>query len=733
MNQTNQNNTGQDANAGQQANMTGIGMIPDSLFEVLWRNRWIVLLCIVLAVAAGFIYVLHATPIFESTSQVYVEQSGPRIIDDVQGYMTQSKNYLYTQAELLRSTPILSDALDQPGVRRMASFEGIDNPVGYLKKTLNVSVGKKDDIISVTFESPYPAEAAQLINSVVDSYITYNASRKKTSAGEVLKILQAQKEKAFGELTTKRQTLMDFQKTNPAITFETSRGNIVLERLARLSEALTTAELATVQAKSDYESMKDYMEDPASLRQFIEARRSANMYGGYNSGGQVQQLQYQLDELNLQLEETLKNTKLTSDHPTVTNLQRKIDLIKKRIETIDTDYAKAMLAVAEQDMKATEENEKQIRDYFEQQRTDALDLSEKHTQYAILQSDITRSENLCDILDDRIKEINVTEDTGALNISILEVAAPADKPSKPQKARILAMALVLGMMLGGGVSLVRDWMDHRLRSADEISAILGVPVLGTVPRITKAKAISDKGMLVHKKTTSPTAEAYRTIRTAVFFGVPDGKAQTMVITSPAPGDGKSTLASNLAIAMAQADQRTIILDADLRKSVQHAIFSKAVQPGITTILSGQASLTDCVQATGVPNLDILPAGPEVANPSEMLNSNAFKALMAQLTQKYDRIIIDSPPVMPVTDSRILAAFCDVTLLVLRAEKSTRKGSQQARDGLLSVGANLLGAVVNDVAKGKGRYGYYSGYGGGYGGYGYYGRKQPSKPTIAVSS
>ena len=707
-------------------------MMPtDSLFEVIWRSRWIVLLCVVGAIAAGFIYVLHATPIFESSSQIYVEQSGPRIIDDVQGVMTQSKNYLYTQAELLRSTPILSEAMNQPGIRQMATFAEVSNPTGYLKKTLNVSVGKKDDIISVAFESPYPAEAAQLVNAIVDSYITYHSARKKTTAGEVLKILQVQKEKAFGELTTKRDALIQFQQENPALTFETRQGNIILERLARLSEALTDAELTTVEARSYYESIKAYMDDPAGLRQYIDAKRSSNM--GYSGLTEIQRLTLQLDELTLQKEETLKNTKLTEDHPSVASIQRKIDIIQKRIETFDTEYAQALLAVAQQNLTTAEENEKQVQDYFEKQRADALELSEKNTQYTILKSDITRNETLCDILDDRIKEINVTEDTGALNISILEVGAPAASPVKPQKSRILAMAMVLGMMLGGGLALVRDWMDHRLRSADEISAVLGVPVLGTVPRITKAKTTADKGMLVHKKATSPTAEAYRTIRTAIFFGVPDGKAQTMVITSPAPGDGKSTMASNMAIAMAQADQKTIIIDADLRKSVQHTIFGTADQPGVTSIIAGRSGFEGCILSTDVPNLDILPAGPEVANPSEMLNSTAFKSLIQQLSQTYDRIIIDSPPVMPVTDSRILAAMADVTVLVLRAEKSTRKGSQQARDGLLSVGANLLGAVVNDVPKGKGKYGYYSSYGGGYGAYGgYYGRKKADKPNIAVS-
>ncbi len=685
----------------------------DSLFEVTWRNRWIVLLCIVLALTAGFIYVMNATPIFTSTSRVYVEQTGPRIIEDVQGFMTQSKNYLYTQAELMKSTPIISAALEEPGIRRMASFADIDNPLAYLKKQLNVSVGKKDDIISLAFDSPYPAEAAMLINTVVDSYITYQSARKKTTATEILKILQREKQKADTELNAKRVTMLQFQKDNPALTFESRQGNIVIERLATLSESLTAAELRTVQTKSTYETVHSMLGNPARLRQYIQAQKT----GYYVPGAQeAERIKLQLNLVEQEIAE--KTNQLTDDHPLVTSLTQKAQTLRTQITELEKSFAEAQVAVVQQDYLAAQENEKQIRIYFEGQRTQAMDLNEKLIEYVILKSDAERAENLIAILDDRIKEINVTEDTGVLNISILEVARPADDPSKPQKARILAMALVIGVMLGGGLALVRDRMDHCLRSADEISAILGVPVLGTVPRMTKIKTLSDCGMIVHKKAASPTAEAYRTIRTAVFFGVPDGNAKTMLVTSPDPSDGKSTLVSNMAIAMAQADQKTLVLDADLRKSVQHTIFSTPVEPGITSILAGRAAVADCIKPTDVMNLDVLPAGPDVANPSEMLNSAAFKSLLQELSQIYDRILIDSPPVMPVTDSRILSAMCDVTILVLRAEKTTRKGSQQARDGLLSVGANLLGAVVNDVAKGKGKYGYYSG-----GGYGYYGRKK----------
>jgi len=242
--------------------------------------------------------------------------------------------------------------------------------------------------------------------------------------------------------------------------------------------------------------------------------------------------------------------------------------------------------------------------------------------------------------------------------------------------------------------------------------------------MSRRQSIAVRGQKVHLDSNSFAAEAYRTIRTAVFFGAPKGEAKTILVTSPGAVDGKTTLVSNLAIAMAQAGQKTLVLDADFRKPMQHKIFETSVDKGLASVLAGITTLEEAILPTEVKGLELLACEQEVANPSEMLNSETFAKILEHLSNKYDRVIIDSPPIMPVTDAQILAAICNITLLVLRAEKSTRKISQQARDGLLSVGARILGAVVNDVSRKSTRYGYYSGYG--YDGYYGHGRRKKEK-------
>jgi len=684
------------------------GLIGESLFQIAWRNRWLILGCVLLTIAAGFVYVQKATPIYESTSQVFVEQSGPKIFGEAQGVLTQSKNYLYTQATLLTSTPIISNAMDSPGVSGLKTFAEIDNIVGYLRKNVSVSVGKKDDIITVAFESPYPAEAAQLVNALVDAYITYHSTTKKNTSAEVLAILQKEKQKINTELNAKLAAMVAFKKANEALAFENRNSNIILDRLTSLSEAVTQAQLKTIEEKSNYETIRSMVSDPLKLQEFVRAQRARGFY--VSSETESLRLQRQLDQLQLEL--TDLTTQVTSDHPSVRAKKVKIAQVQTQLSALDKGYAEAQLAIAMQQYESARQREEEITEFFENQRSLALTLNEQVAQYLLLESDWQQTKKLSDLLDDRIKELNVTEDVGALNISILEVARPADDPSKPQKARVLAMALMLGLMAGGGLSLVRDFLDHRLRSAEEIQAILGTPILGTIPGMSSRQSISDRGTKVHRDSGSITAEAYRTVRTAVFFGVPEGSAKTLLVTSPDKGDGKTTLTSNLAIAMAQAGQTTLLIDADLRKPKQHLIFGADKDRGLSALVAGRLTEEEAIQATEVPGLSILTAGPDVPNPSELLNNQAFGKKLKALAQKYDRIIIDSPPVAPVSDSRILAAICDVTLLVVRANKSTRNVSRHACEGLYSVGARLLGTIVNDVSPGKGYYGY--GYGNSYG-------------------
>jgi capsular exopolysaccharide synthesis family protein len=751
----------------------------ESLLGILMHNRWLIFYTTLIFLFIALIYIFQATEIYISHSRIYVEQTGPRLISEFEGVMTQSKNYLYTQAELIKSAPILSDVVEQNRVKDCKTFYGMDNLSRYLKKKLVVEIGKKDDIITVSFDSPWPQEASLIVNTVVASYIDYHSTKKQTTVSKLLDILRKEKVLRDRELSEKFYDILEFTRENGVVSFNEKGGNIVFEELARLSEALTDAQLATINTRADYEAAKTMIDDPAKIKQFAAASSSTGVRISLND------IETQLKGELRDAQVTLKSLKhqATENHPSIQALHEKIELLRNEMKSENRDFSEAYLEVLQLRWKAAQQRQDELASSFEEKYKQAQDMGVKTAEYSILQSELKRAERICDIIDDRIKELDISENTGALNISILEVARPAELPSKPQKARIMAFALIFGLMFGSGLALMRDWLDYRLRSAEEISEVLGIPVLGVVPEMAvtdnivgrgqKAwkdlkplvlewyhqgreivkKVIKEKkfhpsdirslieagrakpldetlmvenGQRVHLKPKSVAAEAYRTIRTAVFFGVPKAEAKILLVTSPASGDGKSTLVSNLALAIAQAGQKTLVLDADFRKPMQHKIF-QLENRGLSAVLAGQMSLDEAVRPGPVEGIDILCCGHEIPNPSEVLNSAAFEEVLKQIAARYDRVIIDSPPVTPVADSQILAALCDITILVLRADKSSRRHSIQACDALLSVGGRILGAVVNDVQVKKSKYGYYSGYGygyyGRYGHYGYYGNKQ----------
>jgi capsular exopolysaccharide synthesis family protein len=685
--------------------------------QVAWRRRWTVLATVILCLGAAFVYVMKATPIYTSTSKVYVEQTGPQILGDATGLaLKQTDSYLYNQAALLKSTPILTSAVDVTGARRMKTFKGVDNIVTKLKKELEVSVGKQDDLITVAFDSPYPEEAAALVNGIVEEYVRHQTKKKQSSAFEVLSILQTWKDKNDKELSDTTKELVAFKQTNGTLSFAGSegKGNIILERLAKLSDALTQAQLATFEAEAAYQAAKQMISDPALVTRMVEAQQSHDTNHSDKEYGELlaELRKNQSDRLSLRERGVIRNS-------ATDELDARIEFLKGQIAEREGVLAQAYVASLDQARQVAQAKERDIRGAFEQQKKEALDLNTQSAKLASLESDVKRSEELSDSLNKRIKEISVdasaNEKTGSLNISVLETARPEDKPTSPNKPRAMALALVMGLMLGLAGAFTREWTDHRLRTADEVGAALQLPVLGVVPHMGGKFAISERGQQVRLQPMSETAEAYRTIRTAVFFAAPGEEMKTILVTSPAPGDGKTTSASNLAISLAQAGHRTLLLDADFRKPSQHKIFKIDDKVGLSNVIAGQVKLREAVRQTETPGLYVLPCGPVPPNPSEILNGKRFAQVMEVLCNAFDRIVLDSPPVMPVTDARILAASADLTILVLRADKSTERMSRHARDGLLSVNANILGVVVNDMSKRK-REGFY-----GYGYGGYYGR------------
>jgi succinoglycan biosynthesis transport protein ExoP len=689
----------------------GVLSASDDLFQIVWRSRWLMLVSVAGALAAGFVYLRTATPIYTSTSKLYVQQNIPPF---PQAEQTGPYRYnLYTQAARLRSTPILSAALNVPGLRAMQTFAGTDNPLGYLEHRVEVAVGKNDDVITISLGCPYPVEAAEIVNGIVATFMTDHEENKRKTWTDAFEGLQKQKEQKEQRLREKREALAKMKKANALLTMELDQGGIVTRELQSLSAAVAEAKLNTVSAATFYQGVQARASNAGELRLYVYPPGTTGSIDP--ATGQRVALLDSLFQLQLK-RKSLLNSDLTTNHPQVRALDDEMQQIQIRVEEVDSEFVRTQLASAQQRYDDAKKKERETTGLFEDLQRRVAELNVQLVDYRLLEAETEQWAQDLTTLQQQIGRMLLADDLKyePLKIGILESARPAASPSEPQKSKVLALALALGLLLGGGLAVVRDWLDQTLRSADEIAAALGLSVLGIVPAMPRREKMQARGRKVFLQPDSRSAEAFRTVRTAVFFGAPKDQARTLLVTSPAPGDGKSTVVSNLAIAMAQAGQRTIIVDADFRKPLQQVLFGvNHSDMGIGAVLAGKVKLSKAVQPTQVKGLYLLVAGNGTANPAEVLSSSQFARLLQCLAGAFDRVIVDAPPVTVVTDSQIIGALCDRTILVLQADKSTRKISQRAIDALQSVGARLLGVVVNNVRRDAGRYGYYSTYGGHY--------------------
>ncbi|MCK4374410.1 MAG: polysaccharide biosynthesis tyrosine autokinase, partial [Candidatus Brocadiae bacterium] len=302
-------------------------------------------------------------------------------------------------------------------------------------------------------------------------------------------------------------------------------------------------------------------------------------------------------------------------------------------------------------------------------------------------------------------EVDLTTDYVKTNVEVVEAAEIARLPIRPRKARMVVTSVAMGLLLGIALAFFFEYMDDTIKTPEDLEDRVGVPVLGFVPAMntkgTAAESFAHRGMVSTLEPASSVTEAYRNIRTSLFFSAPPEEARVVVITSGGPGDGKTTTAANLALVIAQSGKRVLLVDADFRRPMLHRLFGIRSRRGTSTVLVGEASLEEAVRQPSnngkpIDNLDVLIAGPKPPNPAELLDSERMRQLLEEARQKYDRVLVDTPPVLFVADASILGAISDGVIMVVKSAKNTRSLATRAREQLEGVNARILGGILNDV-------------------------------------
>jgi capsular exopolysaccharide synthesis family protein len=653
---------------------------------VVWRQRRVVFGTVLIAVLAALAYLRLTPPSFISTSRIYVQQAGPRLSMSGPGQpgITQptSSNYLQAQRELITSDPVLTIASVLPEVSNTNTVKGSKNPLATLRNVTGADVDKGSDIISVIALCATPEDAQAISNGVVKAYMAYQTKPKWSNTVETLQILHARKSEVETELKASTGQLHEMEMKYGLLSRQDDRANITVRRLQGLSEALTQAQLETVDAQTAFEEARKSFGTRVTVD--LEGETDDRDFAA-STPQELAVLRSEMLQAQTQLQELQQHYGV--DHPRIVGLRHRIDRLNvSYVTAVQRRWISARRRLA--DLQ---------RSYDEEQKR-GIEFSARAAEYSRLEGDIDRVKKLRDTYDERIREIELARDAGGLNIDVLEPARIEPTPAFPRKSRVFAIAISVGLALGLVFSCIREWVDDKFQSPSEMKSALGVPVLAVIPQTHAKRSPSVSGQRILLDPASDAAEAYRSLRTAVQFSAPPEHLKTILVSSPNSGDGKTTLASNLAIAMAQAGKHVLLVDADLRKPMQHEIFNVKNNVGLSSLLAGRCSIDTAIHRTQVTGLEILPCGPVPANPTEILNSREFTETLDQLSEKYDCVLLDSPPVEACSDAQIIAASCDATILVLKAQTAHRRQAEHSKEALQSVGARIIGLVVNDLPR-----------------------------------
>lgn len=644
---------------------------------VLWRERFTIFGTMLVCIALASVYLVFATRIYTSNARMSVTLSQSHLSGQSQAITDATAgNYLYTERELILSPAVLSLAAQMPEVRQYLARESL--PIQFLQKNLEVEVGKRDTIIDVGFSSPDRNAAADVANAIVRAYMLYQKKPKPADEAELSRLTD-ERAKLEAQIDRKTASMTALEQRYGVLTGVATVGSLAERQLTSMMTDLNAAHLETLKARAEYDQANAAVK-AMGADAHVDATDVLPL-----SAEQASQIRTEILIYQTRLDDLL--SKYLPEHPQVKTLVKKIAELR-------VTYA----AAVERQYAVTLQREHDLQIRADAQQKEAIEVSAAAAQYARLQADLDNARRTQEQIDARQREVELARDLGMLNIDPYEWAVPHQKPTQPHKTWTLVVAMLMGLVLGSGVGFLHDWMDDRFRTVAEMRSATGLPLLGIIPNLGHGSA-AVLGQQALLEPLSPAAEACRMVRTAIHVGGAKDGRRTLLITSPSSGEGKSTVASNLAITLAQAGRRVLLIDADLRLPIQHKIFGAINANGLTTLMQGAAPLEESIELTEVNGLELLPAGPPAHNPAEMLNSPAFAELLDSFYDRYDHVVIDSAPVVGLADSRIIAASCDATVLVLRAGASTRRGTDLARAGLNSVGAQLVGIVVNDAAEG----------------------------------
>lgn len=702
--------------------------------RVVYKRRWISIPVFVALFALGSVNALRETPMYEAHTQVLIDTDRPKVarLDTMfeadGGY---DEEFFATQFRILQSRSLARRAVDNMTLwdaPKLGNGPDPTSPISPVDMAMNgvrwvfgaaTSMFRQDParpsatatadtstptgvggetaaqtsrideflsgvaivpvrgsrIVEIRYASTDPIFAAQAANGLANAYIQQSMEFRFDASKQAADFLGGQLATQRKAVESSEAALQAFKEKNGAVSVDDNASNIVVARLTELNTALTKAKTERINKESVYNQLKA-AESNGSLDTFPEVM--SNQY--------VQRLRGELSDLQRQ------QVQLAERYG-----ERHAEMVKNRaaIESAEAKLAAERSKVVESvrnEYMAAQAEERSLQSALNAQKGEALSMNRTGIEYSVLQREVESNREVYQSLLQQTKETGITGENRVSNIRVVDQAVPPGGPVSPNIPRALMMSMFMSLVVAVGLAFGVEHLDNRIATPQEMKTLLSIPFLGMVPATPR-----DQGNpLIIGDAPANFVEAIKTIRTSVLFSSAEEGLRTVVVTSAAPGEGKSIVATNLAMALAQAGQRVALIDADMRRPRVHEIFDAPGEPGLSNVLTGNAKTAESIRKTGVPGLWLLTAGHIPPNPAELLGSRRWLEFVASLEDHFDWAIIDTPPVLAVSDASVVANRSTGVVFVVNSDKTSRQSARQAIEQLDGANAHVIGSVLNRV-------------------------------------
>ncbi len=646
-------------------------------WRTVWAGRWTVATVFVVVVTIGVLATFLQTRIYRATATLEISPRAQRVVrvDDVSqigaaglGWSAEDR-YFKTQLEVIRSRDVAERAFESLGLKDHPLFRDAKDPVARFMARLEVEPTPDTLIVTLSMEGPDPQEVASWVNAVARSYVSRNIEQANQATADAIGSLVKQMEPLRDNLIKREQEKFRYAREQKVYVPETQKSSYN-ERLASLEKDYTDTKLKRLELEAVFRKIEDIERAGGDYFVIPQVANDEVLRGLNREKGELE-----AEQRKLLVTFKPGHYKVKENEAALNKIDQRISTETNRIiSAIRTEYGLA------------EERETDLAREIQTTKEEALAVSEKTSTYDILNTESEEARRIYDLVAQRVKEVDLNSSLLRNNLAILDQAEVPAVPVRPRRIVNLAVSALMGLALGIGLIFFLEYIDNTVRSAEQLEREFGLGALAVIPRRTP-------------RTEAAVIEAFSSLRTGVQFSSMNHARRVVLVTSAGPREGKTLTAVMLAQAMARAGERVCLVDADLRHPAVHRMTGIEPGSGLTGILTGEggpAATRSATRGGAAGEPAVIPAGPVPPRPAELLVSEKFAALVAELKGGYDWVILDSPPAAGLTDAVLIAARSDMVIFVARQSRTDRDVLRRALESIRTANPNVVGAVLNDV-------------------------------------